>query len=439
MRAAACGCARAAGPRRRRPRRPRSCERAARPRLRAHRHPLAVDGVAADRQRRSSPAARARDAEHERQVLLLDRARRRTGARARGGSRRPWRPPAGRRCRGRGGARCPGAARRRSPERSRTWCSSALTSVPPARAGAGVDDEAGRLVDHEQRARPRGRRAAGCPRARARPAPAAGTSTLDRLARPAARAEARAGPPSSRTCAGRDQRLERARGSSRQARARARRRGAGRRRRPPTISSVGLGRGGPPSGGRRRPACGAARQQHGRAQQQHDRDELRGREQRRRRRSRGPRRRGRTRSRSGPPSRARRRPARPGRGSACAAAARAGTTKIRKAAQRLVELGRVQRRVHGRADRARRVDVGEGDGPGHVGGPAVAAAGREAAEAADGLAEHDARRERRRPCASRRGRGAARTTRRPAGRRGGRRRRRRRSGRCDKSSRGLRW
>ena len=44
----------------------------------------------------------------------------------------------------------PGRSTPPMPERSRTWRSSAFTSVPLARAGARVDDEAGRLVDDQQ-------------------------------------------------------------------------------------------------------------------------------------------------------------------------------------------------------------------------------------------------------------------------------------------------
>ncbi len=64
-----------------------------------------------------------------------------------------------------------------------------------------------------------------------------------------------------------------------------------------------------------------------------------------------------------------------------------------EAGRGLVELRRVQRHVEGRAHVEGGRRVGEGDGPGHVGGPAVAAAGHEAPEAAHHVAERDARRE----------------------------------------------
>ncbi len=60
---------------------------------------------------------------------------------------------------------------------------------------------------------------------------------------------------------------------------------------------------------------------------------------------------------------------------------------------RLVELARVQGRVHGRPHRASGVDVGEGHRPGDLRRLPPAAAGGEAAEPPDRLTEHDARHE----------------------------------------------
>src|SRR5262249_33972079 len=61
-----------------------------------------------------------------------------------------------------------------------------------------------------------------------------------------------------------------------------------------------------------------------------------------------------------------------------------------EAGERLVELARVQRDVERRSHVSLRVGVGERHRPGHACRLAVAASGEEAAEAADGLSEHDA-------------------------------------------------
>ena len=251
--------------------------RASRPRDGAHGHPLALHRVAADRRRRSrrsrAPARRAR---------APGTPSRPCGARTGGASAR-WaasflattsRPdvPLSRRC------TMPGRSTPPTPDRSGTWCSSALTSVPPARRRRG-----GRRVRPACRpragARPRARRAAGCPRAAARRAQAGGTSheracparTRDDGPR-RGRVEARRRPSSISAWSARAR-------AGPAAGARARRRAAGRPRPAATTSAWALVQGQAAAGrsrARLRPA--QPRQEHGRAQQQKDGDGLRGRE-----------------------------------------------------------------------------------------------------------------------------------------------------------------
>ena len=120
----------------------------------AHRHLVARARVAVDRL--VDGAARpVRHAPDEGQIAALAAARcgrgRRTGRRAPGGRGRSWRPPSGRWCPCRAGARCRAASPRRCPDRlAPQWAISALTSVPVQLPAAGMDHQAGRLVDDDE-------------------------------------------------------------------------------------------------------------------------------------------------------------------------------------------------------------------------------------------------------------------------------------------------
>ena len=170
---------------------------------------------------RSGPLRERGPPADEREVRALERARRGRARRAACAPPRSARRPSAPTCPGRAGGRSPGArARRRA-----TMPASASTSVPVARPGARVDDEAGRLVDDGEvlvlARRSRGAAVGGgggarlARRGRARPArrPRAGSSS-------AARAPSTSAP-----------RLDRPLG--RRARAEVRRRGSGRAAPPP--------------------------------------------------------------------------------------------------------------------------------------------------------------------------------------------------------------
>ena len=159
----ACGPSRAPPRRASPPRNARARARAsaaARLAARARRHLLALGRVPADRRVDHGASSCAHDAAHDREIALRHRARVRTvgrGARARAAcARSPSRP----RCRDRADARCP-AARASWPGSGPQRCSSAFTSVPCQRPGAGMHDHARRLVDRRSARRPRrARRAA---------------------------------------------------------------------------------------------------------------------------------------------------------------------------------------------------------------------------------------------------------------------------------------
>ena len=166
----------------------RSAERAARPARRAHRHALAVH---ADRGRSAASIvagwrARARRARSPgtpsrrcaRANCAGERAVRRVVLRHH--HQRPT-------CRGRAGARCPGRSTPPTPDEVAARGAAARSRACRRGApGAGMHDEPGRLVDHEQPRRPRRRCAAGCPRAAARAGVGLGLVDLDALRRRAA-------------------------------------------------------------------------------------------------------------------------------------------------------------------------------------------------------------------------------------------------------------
>ena len=128
-----------------------------------HGHATRSHRMTADR--RVDRAAARHHADADRLVLAVDLARGELARRASSAPARCARRPAARSCPCRADARC----RRAAASRARgSWCSSAFCSVPVRIAGAGVHDEARRLVDDDDVARPRRRSRARCPARAAR-------------------------------------------------------------------------------------------------------------------------------------------------------------------------------------------------------------------------------------------------------------------------------
>ena len=188
--------------------------RASRPRGGADRHLLPVHGVAADRGVDLAGGAGGH-AEHEGEVLLLDRAPGELPDERAVRRRRPWRPPAGPRCRGRGGGRCRAAGRRRRRRgRARGGAArSRACRAPCRRRGA---RRGRRACSRRAGGRPRAPRPARCPRAAAQPGTGAGTVTRADLSGAQAGRGPRAGPVE-QDAALVDQRLEAGAGEGRQA------------------------------------------------------------------------------------------------------------------------------------------------------------------------------------------------------------------------------
>ena len=115
-------------------------------------------GRAARRPHRRRDPVRPRSARCIRARTAACARDRQTAPRARDAPRRSSPPPASPTCPCRAGARCPAARRRRCPRGSSPQCAiSALTSVPRALPGAGMHDQARRLVDDDEVRRPRRR------------------------------------------------------------------------------------------------------------------------------------------------------------------------------------------------------------------------------------------------------------------------------------------
>ena len=355
------------------------------------RHALAPHRVAPDRRRRSRPR-RGTGCRARAPGTPSRRCAPRTGARARGASRRPWPRPAGPRCRGRGGARSRAAARRRRRRgraRARAARSRACRPARPRRDGR----RARRACRRPRARRLRGRRRSGMSCGCGSAAAAAGTRTSACWPALHARRRARGLAVEPHVARG-DQRLQPGAGQRgqpprepgvepepassgpatsswasatgrRAVRPRARAwvalDAAGKSAATPSSSTIAMiceVESVPPN---QEPAVGVAAQElepeaH-RGVERHVGE----------------------------------------RDLAVEALARQQPEQEREdqeRRERLVELARVQRRVHRRADLASGVHVGEGDGPRQLRGLAPAAAGGEAAEPPDRLAEHDARRER---------------------------------------------